>query len=215
MKEFNTLAVVFGQPSTKFIEDKYQLRLDRAPLKDDAFEFAPEAGTATAAPVYTATDIMGSEDLLGGGYGDDDNKLISGGATTPVTGAGVLQLQPNQKVEPATFQGLWGGLAETFNGQIVQMATVVAIPQLTACLATANVTVVASGALPDGGAKLFLYGALTDDSSLLASGEKVQYLAQLVVQGSGHVSAMIKTDSTLPGCANNFADLLRGSLGNL
>ena len=57
--------------------------------------------------------------------------------------------------------------------------------------------------------------ALTDDSSLLASGEKVQYLAQLVVQGSGHVSAMIKTDSTLPGCANNFADLLRGSLGNL
>ena len=85
------------------------------------------------------------------------------------------------------------------------------ISQLTVCLASANIVCIASGPLPDGGSKLFLYAAHIENS-LLSSGEKVQYLAQLVVLGSGDVSAQIKTDSTLPGCANTFAGLLGATL---
>ncbi len=213
LQEFNTLAVVFGQPSSNFIEDKYQLHLDRAPLKDDAFEFAPEAGAATSAPEYAGTDIMGSEDLLGGVYGDDNNTdptLLSSDRAS----GNSMQLQPNQKVEPAAFQNLWGSLAETFNGQITRIVPT-ATSQLTTCLVSTNISCIASGQLPDGGSKLFLYASQIDNSSLLSSGEKVQYLAQLIVLGSGDVSAQIKTDSTLPGCANTFADLLGVTLRNL
>merc|ERR1711871_76567 len=45
-KEFNTLAVIYGEHSVIFIEDEYQLKLENAPMKDDTFEnlLSPMAG---------------------------------------------------------------------------------------------------------------------------------------------------------------------------
>ena len=215
MEEFNSLSVVFNLASSKFIEDKYQLRLDNAPLKDDAFEFDASLSSAAGAQPSSILDDQqapGTANLLDD-WGGSGSTAGSFSESSGWNGSNIT-LQANQVIEPAAFQQSWGALAETFNGTIAQLDdnTYSSVGDLIGLFTQLNLYCVASGQLPGAGFRLFLYGAQIDDSSLLSSGEKVAFFAQVVVQLSGEVMAVIKTDSTVPGCANNFASLLRNAL---
>lgn len=216
MEEFNSLSVVFNLASSKFIEDKYQLRLDNAPLKDDAFEFdaAPASAvlqqqppTSTLLEASTGTANLLDDYGMGGSGTSEASNQSSGWCATD------FKLQANQTIEPGNFQQSWGALAETFNGTIVQLDSAVdSVGDLTSSFGAYNLHCVASGQLPGGGLRLFLYGAQIDDSSLLSSGEKSVFLAQVVAKPTGEVTAVIKTDSTVPGCANSLASVMRKAL---
>lgn len=221
MQEFNSLSVVFNLTSTKFIEDKYQLRLDNAPLKDDAFEFDAAPSDAIRQQQKEEQQYSSASSLLEPAAGtanllDDYN--MGGSATNNATqssgwSAADFKLQAKQTIEPTAFQQSWGELAETFNGTVVHLDKAVdSVGELIGSFGAANLHCVASGQLPGGGIRLFLYGVQIDDSSLLSSGEKNVFLAQVIAKPAGEVAAVIKTDSTVPGCANSLASLMKMAL---
>ena len=207
LKEFNTLAVVFQQPSSQFVDEKYQLRLDNIPMKDDTFEFS--GASYGSAPVAQNGDTsIGTGNLLDMCDSNESTEnanpaLISSGSTPKR-----LVLSNSTSLAPPEFQALWVSLVETYNGQVCR-SQMVNSDEIAGVCSKANMSVIASGPLPSGeGSKLFLYGQELDNSSLLST-DGISFLLQLLVMQSGEVHAMIKTTSTEPGDADRFVELLR------
>jgi len=206
MAEFNTLAVVFGQPSRQFIGEEYQLRLDMAPIHDDTFapqHVAPSSSSAAASAAVAADVGMG--DLLG----DWDGTPAT--ATVTAASASGMFLSSGVSIMPQQFQQLWKELPPSFNGPLLSSPRVADSAAITAALARHNLSTVACGALPNGaGWKLFVYGSEPDTSSLLASGS-FHHLAQLICT-AGEATAMVKSSSPDGQAGEFLAALLRMAL---
>jgi len=204
MAEFNTLAVVFGQPSRQFIGKEYQLRLDMAPIHDDTFapQHVAPSSSSVAASAAAAADV-GMGDLLG-----DWDSAPARETAAPSSG---MFLSSGASIGPQHFQQLWKELGASFNGPLVSAPAVADSAALAAALARNNLSMVACGPLPNGaGWKLFVYGSEPDTSSLLASGS-FHHLAQLICTG-GEATAMIKTSSPNVQAGEHVAALLRRAL---
>jgi hypothetical protein len=215
MAEFNTLAVVFGQPSRQFIGDDFQLRLDMAPIRDDTF--APQhvasssSSSANAVSADMAADV-GMGDLLGDwdGNGSESSAPAPAAAATTATPSGMF-MSSGVSIVPQQFQQMWKELEPSFSGPLLSNPGVTDSDALTAAFGKIHLSTVACGALPNNaGWKLFLYGSEPDTSSLLASGN-FHHLVQLICTAS-EASAMVKTSSPDGQAGEHVTALLRQAL---
>lgn len=111
--EFNTLALVFGQPPHKFLPDKARRGVKLVASDDadaggyqDPTNYTPPGDDfeARGPPGYGAAP---QADLLGGDAGSVD---LLGGFSSPASAS--LQLVPKPSVDAGTFQNSWGSLAQ-------------------------------------------------------------------------------------------------------
>jgi AP-4 complex subunit beta-1 len=197
MKEFNTLAVIHGEPSAHFIGDAYQLRLDRVPISDDTFE--PQAVVASVADI----DYVESGDLLGD-FGSPQTSNLVG------NNSGELHLQSGASLTATEFQQRWVSMATVFNGELCAVS-LQEVTHISASMAAKSVHTVASGGSA-GACKMFLYAIQTDLSLLGDAGGDHEYLMQVVIAGD-KANAMIKTTSSDVGSGEMMASFLREILG--
>lgn len=216
-QEFNSLAVLFGAPSSQFIAEEFQMKIENAPIVDDAFE-VPGTGfvgaslesAQTAAPESMPQPIVqdtptvaapmgGSINLLD--LGDDFDVNYSAPSSSNAYGlenleAPTLQLDRSPpEMTAQNFQSLWSSLPEAYNGQLCMLSRAVsASTEVEALMSGKHVLTMASGALPGGaGFKFFFYAfEMSDGNFLSATESRGTYLVQCVVMASGEVSAVIK-----------------------
>ncbi len=209
MAEFNTLAVIYSQPSRQFIAEEFQLRLDLAPIRDDMFtpqHVSPSSSSVATNYATMAGDSVG--DLLGDWDAPSTSTQNRTGPTVPPAAAQSLSLISGASMAPQQFQQLWSTFATVFNGSLQAPNRIQDSSSLIAALARSHFNTVASGALPNGaGWKLFLYGAAPDTSSLLSSGNH-HYLVQLICTAA-ETTAMVKTSSPTQSDGEQVAALLK------
>ena len=142
--EFNTLAVIYGEPSSKFIHKAFQMDFDNAPVVDDTFD----APLRSSAPLLSSSSadagsrnvgaivVSDSVNLLD--WGDSPTKEAGPLSTLAPLSAGVpaapMTLCADADVTPARFQQLWGSLTEAYNGRVRRLAS---FPQTTAAVEAA------------------------------------------------------------------------------
>jgi hypothetical protein len=123
--EFNTLAVVFGAPSVKFIQEKYQMNFHNAPFVDNSFEPPLRTSLLSTAPSSsgsTGAALVVNETVNLLDWGDSPTKetLTPASSTTPAASGSVAKvaLRRDADMTPQRFQQLWSTLAESFNGKL-------------------------------------------------------------------------------------------------
>lgn len=230
--EFNTLAVPFNQSSNLFIADKYQLKLENAPVPD--FEVVvPNAhsrllgGDTTAAAVTVATAPSSTSDYNSGAAAvapmgtvnllDWDEAPSSSSyqpAALPVPQQQVLLgmqfLDPNQMstpLSPPVFQQLWTEWPEAFNGRLATLTQPPlrgGVSEVETALRAGHVAVMASGSPSPSEFKFFVYGAEATTGAM--------FLAQLVLVQGTDLQVALKLDGSLQ---TRGVEVLRGILAAL
>lgn len=200
--EFNTLSVLYGKPSEKFISEDHLIQ----PLPADA----QQAGAAGASKGGAAADddrlLSGDDDGLEGGVpggaaaaaaapaatGQPDfmDDLLGLGAPAPApapapAAAAAPQLVPSPVLDPASFQGKWGSLAPV--GAIsMRAARLPSTTEVEAMARAQNISTIASGDVQTA-LKFFMYGqdAVTGSYTLF----------ELVLdKGTGAITGTVKAD---------------------
>jgi len=124
--EFNTLAVIFGTPSNKFIQDKFRMNFQNAPITDSSFEPPSRLTGGNDAKNVRAIIVNESVNLLD--WGESPTKSSSISPSFSPSGSS-LALLAEVDVTPQHFQQLWVSLSESFNGYLCKLSLV---PQSTA-----------------------------------------------------------------------------------
>jgi len=223
-EEFNSLAVIYGMPSQRFIKDKFQLQLENAPMSD--FDLAvpgllhpphevassPNPNPAPSPPKGAA--LVGSVNLLD--WSDDLPEAASAGKPS----SRLALRDPAVPLSPAGFQKGWAALPDAFSGRVCVLASSfpASAGDYEAQLREEKVLTIASGPLPGGaGVKLFVFAEADVSESpgdllLLSQPAKetaaVQFLAQLVIQGGGTAGDR-EVQLTLKHTATSALDLPR------
>lgn len=132
--EFNTLAVIFGAPSNKFIQEKFRMNFRNAPVTDNSFEpplrtsmNAAAAGGSREVKSVEAIVVNESVNLLD--WGDSPVKATAPSpiAATAHSGASLMAAPPTLRLSddhmtPQRFQHLWSTLSESFNGFLCRLS---------------------------------------------------------------------------------------------
>jgi AP-4 complex subunit beta-1 len=218
MRQFNSLAVVYGLPAKKFTDAKYLIleqedrdggdeddmggmmngnndggEIPDAGGDNDLLGFGGDQGitTTTPAPAPAAAPAAAG----GGGGGDLLGDLLGfGGGSTGseggVGGASSLQLIAGTPVTQAAFQQSWMNLLPPDNQRVftAQVGANLDLSALEGRLRAANVMTLASGA-PGGNIKAYLYGQT-------AAG--AVYFCELIVSQAGNAQGTCKS-ATRPG----------------
>jgi len=116
--EFNTLAVIFGMPSGKFIHEKYQMNFQNAPILDQSFE-PPMRGAANSVSKGVEALVASNDSVNLLDWGDSPVKNSS---THSSAGKAII-LASDTDMAPQRFQQLWATLAESFNGPLCKVST--------------------------------------------------------------------------------------------
>lgn len=182
--EFNSLSIMYGLPSVRFISSACQLKLENKPLSDfDIVSTQAHSGllksksdnkntvppvTHTTSSGNTAAPVVGSVSLLD--WGDDDgsdSKISSssgGGAQHQQALAAPvhqLTLDDSSAVSPPQFQTMWTALPEALNGVVCNLGSApAALADLEVALRVHKIITIASGPFSTG-FKLFLFGRET------------------------------------------------------
>jgi len=157
---------------------------------------------AAAASQGGASDLLGMDDLLGGGYAPAP-------ATPSTPAAPPLVLQPGAVLDGATFERRWSQLAPNERQRRMRpgiQPTTAAVEQ---SLRMAGISVIASGAIPQG-LKFFCY-AKQQSGAALGPGE-VWFLAELLLFTSSTASCTVKLDNAPPASADAFCEQLWSAL---
>jgi hypothetical protein len=176
--EFNTLAVVYGTSSDRFIDDMYQLKLENAPMTD-SFNLqsplvpsnninTPQAVTNQAAPAQV----------------ESVNLLDWGDVITPTqpssSSSSTLLLTDSLDLQPANFQQLWGSYQDIYNGSLCVLGQVpLETSHIENLMRANNIFTMASGLLPGSpsGMKFFFY--CMEEGNLIDEG--AYYLMQFII----------------------------------
>ena len=214
--EFNTLAVVYGTSSDRFIDDMYQLKLENAPMTD-SFNLQsplvpshipniPQVITNQATPAQVE-----SVNLLDWG----DVATPSQPSSSSILNNSNLVLIDTLDLQPANFQQLWGSFQDVYNGSLCELSQVPLETSLIENLMRANnIFTMASGILPGSpsGMKFFLYckeqGNLIDEGSY--------YLMQIIIiNTTREVQVTIKSNTTTDVQGNTILKHLKNVLDSL
>eukprot|EP00946_MAST-07B_sp_MAST-7B-sp1_P002137 g2137.t1 len=227
MRQFNTLAVLYGLPASKFTDEKYLILeqdegdnenegdvegmaggdssasgVPAAAGNDDMLGFGEGEGNvagSAAQQVQETASAAGGDDLLGDllGFGNDNT---GGGSSSE------LQLVAGNTITQAAFQQSWMNPQATANQQVftAQVSAGLDLPALEGRLRASNVMTLASGA-PGGNIKAYLYGQT-------AAG--AVYLCELIVSQAGNAQGTCKSATGQAGDASlvAFANVVEGCL---
>ncbi len=188
--EFNTLAVIYGVPSTQFIDEIFQRAIiKRAIVPPPNAELSQTSKQGTDTPI----SFVGSVNLLDMGDDNTTNNVSANHSNMPT-----LKLNVSPQMNPQLFQEIWGAHTDAFNNSLCVLST---IPSTTADveanMKACNIMTMASGPLPDNlGLKFFLYAQESDDNDLLGGGNNSSvFLVQLTIASSGDVTCVVKTSN--------------------
>ena len=109
-KEFNTLAVIYGVPSSQFIDEMFQqTATKRQIVGPPAVSTTPSASSVTTAPITQPSQpaFTGSVNLLD--MGDEQS------TPSPVTPK-AIKFSSSASIAPADFQSIWAANVDAFNG---------------------------------------------------------------------------------------------------
>lgn len=118
--EFNSLAVIFGMPSNTFINEKYQMNFENAPILDRTFEpptFSPIQGEVKSVEAIVVNESVNLLD-----WGDSPVKVASATESTFSASSPKISLSSEAEMTPQRFQQLWSSLTEAYNGQLCELS---------------------------------------------------------------------------------------------
>jgi hypothetical protein len=217
-KEFNTLAVIYGKPSTAFIKEEFLLKLrDSSALRDARFEAVTNAvqhglDDLSLAPQSTqvTSQTHDSVDLLD--FGNDNAHTITSAPVIQSTSK--LSLDSSVALSPPEFQQQWGAFAEAQLPNNSLLCCLAALPdeqaEVEESMADVNIRTMASGPTPTG-MKLFLY-ALTAGDMLMGTGGDLFLIQLLIESSSGNVSVNIKGSNCDPQLVTQLMITLKQGL---
>jgi len=206
-EEFNTLSVIYGQPSERFLlESARKARpveetaggANGAAEEESEEESDEEEAPAPAPPpaVANGNHTGGGMDLLG-----LDEALPSAPRTAPP-----FALEASATLEPAAFQQQWGGLPTADSWQH-QTTLSVPLEQLSARFAARFVKTMAFGAVGDA-AKFYFFARPAGSTS------GILLLELVVSKSSGVASATLKAGGGGEAGARPFSALVREMLSS-
>ena len=208
--EFNTLAVVYGVPSTQFIDEIFQRAIIKRAIAPPPNAALSEVNKEVTNP---SVSFVGSVNLLDMG---DDNTTHN--PDTYNSRVPTLKLHESPQMNPQLFQEIWGAHADAFNNTLCILSTIPATTaEIESCMKTCNIMTMASGPLPDdSGLKFFLYAKENDDKDILSGGnDGAVFLVQLTIASTGDVSCVIKTsNSNTTTASTTFPDYVITALGS-
>ena len=190
--EFNTLAVIYGVPSSQFIDEIFQ----RAIIKR-AIAPPPSTNDASSEARKEATNpsgsFVGSVNLLDMGDDSTSNNGVMNASSTVK-----LELHDSPQMTPQSFQEIWGAHADAFNSSLCMLSKVpTTTGEIESYMKAVNIFTMASGPLPDNsGLKFFLYAQKNEKDLLNVGNNGEFYLVQLTIASTGDVACVIRTSST-------------------
>ena len=185
--EFNTLAVIYGMPSVKFIAADNQLKFENAPMTDSIFNLKTIQITPAmycTAPINNDSKSNVVVNLLDD-YDDTSNAVV---ASVP----NIFQLNQSYELTPPMFQSSWVSLPDNYSGNIMQLPLLTPFPSTTleveSRFQACGIKTIASGPFGSGGMKFFVAGAETNNlyfAQILLNGETKEVSITLKIQGNG------------------------------
>jgi len=208
--EFNTLAVVYGVPSSQFIDEIFQRAIVKRAIAPPSNAALSEINKEITNP---SVSFVGSVNLLDMG---DDNTIHN--PDTNSSQAPTLKLHESPQMNPQLYQEIWGAHADAFNNALCILSTIPATTaEIESCMKACNIMTMASGSLPDdSGMKFFMYAQENDDKDLLIGGNNgAVFLAQLTIASTGDVACVVKTSNPNTTIASTtFPDHVIAALGS-
>jgi vesicle coat complex subunit len=205
--EFNTLAVIYGMPSVKFIAVENQLKFENAPMTDSIFNLKTISVASVNATVVNSDSknnvVVNLLDY------DDDNSVSSHNATVTSVVSNNLQLNQSYELTPPMFQSLWVALPDNFSGIIMHLPLLTPFPSSTTEVDSYfkgyGIKTIASGPFGNSGMKFFVAGAEISNNNL--------FLAQILLNNeTKEVSITLKIQGNSTG--QEFIDLVKLCLAN-
>eukprot|EP01038_Epipyxis_sp_PR26KG_P005129 gene5129-7145_t len=194
-QEFNSLAVIYGMPSSKFIEEEYQLaNRTESNIGSVIDVIQPITSAPPPVPVIQPHVNVGSVNLLDW---DDTPAHVTPTQHTTVSSTSQLVLKDTADITPPKFQQLWSSFPEVFNTRLCSLSRFTDNPaELEACFRGQKIFTIASGPLPGNpspGIKLFVYGAQPVDG--LTGIDGPIFLIQLIILSNTlEVNVTLKSD---------------------
>lgn len=240
-EEFNTLSIVYKQPSSKFVtkvpttlgrmepppqeegaemdEPVYNASTDvmassdNADLLGEAMDSAPPPPPPPPAP---AVDLLGFGDLLGGDSSADKGGFDFNPIDRAPPGVPQFSLAHGAKMTGPQFEASWSRCPAA-NQQSRQMRPV---PQLSCGLIEERfrqigINVVASGQQPDSTLKFFFYAKQASGPSAAGLSGDIWFLVEMNVVPNGAAQCTIKADNAQPTSVDQFAAALWQALKDI
>jgi len=212
--EFNTLAVVYGSSSERFIDDMYQLKLENAPMVESFNLQSPLVSNNNPPPsvINKAAPVQ-----------IESVNLLDWDVITPSTSAIVsatnynsssLILKSNTDMQPPQFQQLWVNTKEIFNGSLCILSHYpLETSHIENIMRAHSTATMASGFLPGSpaGMKFFFYceedGGIIDGSF---------YLIQMIlINTTKEVQIIIRSNSNNDDKGVKIQNHLKNALESL
>lgn len=182
-REFNTLSVVYGQPSANFISQTIPYIKGRpfteeedSDTEENLLSQVHERSLSNRAPDDPKEVVVG--DLLGGNL---DIEAVEGEAESGI------QLNPQAVLSPAGFEQKWKSLPQSLPLQIQLNAVPESCEELQQTMRNCNILLMASGTAKQTLQKYFFYAQKVPEDEF--------YLVETVIDTStGSLNAVIKAD---------------------
>lgn len=203
MKEFDSLATIYGKTSVNFIKPEYQVTYKKMPAEHPLDPTVENVAAASVAQVPVAPQEMPQpasvaaappvvDDMIGDLLGFDTPAAVAAAPAAPPSSSISLVLDATMTGEE--YQAKWGSICSDADA-IVEMAILSTLPASTSPietnLAAIGVKTMASGQTAPGEFKLYLYARDTDGAIILI---------QSNISNSGGEPLMILTIK-IDGCA--------------
>ena len=203
MKEFDSLATIYGKTSVNFIKPEYQVTYKKMPAEHPLDPTVENVAAASVAQVPVAPQEMPQpasvaaappvvDDMIGDLLGFDTPAPVAAAPAAPPSSSISLVLDATMTGEE--YQAKWGSICSDADA-IVEMAILSTLPASTSPietnLAAIGVKTMASGQTAPGEFKLYLYARDTDGAIILI---------QSNISNSGGEPLMILTIK-IDGCA--------------
>jgi len=212
--EFNTLAIVYGTSSDRFIDDMYQLKLENAPMIESFNLQSPLVPNPTTPQVVTTAAPAQVESVNLLDWGDVITTPTPSSSSLP-SSSHTLVLKDKLDMQPPQFQQLWSTLPDVFNGSLCVLSQVpLDTAHIENLMRANNIFTMASGLLPGSpsGMKFFFY--CMEEGNLIDEG--AYYLMQfIIISTTKEVQVTVKSNSTNDTQGNKLATHLKNVLDSL
>jgi len=237
-KEFNSLSVIYGRPASKFLEEKFLAPLVLIDSSTTNSVLASVDMPAAAAVTADTTAVSVFDTTPGGGAPPvaapappatataaapvnlldwDDAPVPVAPAAVPAPQSAGWALQTGKfELTPQQFQQMWKDTPETlnepcvFNGPLTNPNPTAA--GIETCLRAAQLSPIASGAMPsNGGFKLFFYGTDHESAFLcqcVVSTQGGNYAVQITLRIANYVGGQTNINDAV----NNFMNFICGNV---